>query len=228
MNQETALIRQRMRTPRAAAIAGIVFALLLITSYLLIWISIPANPLGAATDVVIHSKTISLAFNLLPFAGIAFLWFIAVVRDRLGELEDRFFATVFLGSGLLYVAMTFIAAAVAGGIIRILGGELEPLIRSGGYALGRLEINQIMQIYATKMAGVFMISTSTISLQTRIFPRWMAFLGYALALLLLLSVGTIQWTPLVFPVWVLLISLYILIENLHRQPGTAKSVGSPA
>jgi hypothetical protein len=228
MNQETALIRQRLRTPRAAAIAGIVFALLLIASYLLIWISIPANPLGAATDVVNHSKTISLAFNLLPFAGIAFLWFIAVVRDRLGELEDRFFATVFLGSGLLYIAMTFIAAAVAGGIIRILGGGSENLIQSGGYSLGRIEINQIMQIYATKMAGVFMISTSTISLQTQIFPRWTALLGFALALLLLLSVGTIQWTPLVFPLWVLLISLHILIENLRRQPETAKGVGSTA
>jgi hypothetical protein len=78
------------------------------------------------------------------------------------------------------------------------------------------------------MAGVFMISTSTISLQTRIFPRWTAFLGYALALLLLLSVGTIQWTPLVFPLWVLLISLHILIENLRRQPETAKGVGSAA
>jgi hypothetical protein len=217
-----------MRTPRAAAIAGIIFSLLLITCYLLIWISIPANPLGAATEVVNHSKAISLAFNLLPFAGITFLWFIAVVRDRLGELEDRFFATVFLGSGLLYIAMIFTAAAVAGGIVRILGSGSENLIQSGGYNLGRIEINQIMQIYATKMAGVFMISTSTISLQTQIFPRWMAFVGYALALLLLLSVGTIQWTPLVFPLWVLLISLHILIENLRRQPETAKGVGSTA
>jgi hypothetical protein len=157
MNQETALIHQRMRTPRAAAIAGIIFSLLLITSALLIWISILANPLGPAMDVVNHSKTISLALNLMPFAGIAFLWFIAVVRDRLGELEDRFFSTVFLGSGLLYIVMTFIGAGVAGGIVRILGSRSENLIQSGGYALGRMEINQIMLIYATKMAGVFMI-----------------------------------------------------------------------
>ena len=87
MNQEPALIRQRMRTPRAAAIAGIVFSLLFITSLLLIWISIPANPLGPATAVMNHLKTISFSLNLLPFAGIAFLWFIAVVRDRLGEQE---------------------------------------------------------------------------------------------------------------------------------------------
>ena len=110
MNQEPALIRQRMKTPHAAAIAGIIFSLLFITSLLLIWVSIPDNPLGPATEVISHLKTISFSLNLLPFAGIAFLWFIAVVRDRLGELEDRFFATVFLGSGLLFIAMVFSAA----------------------------------------------------------------------------------------------------------------------
>jgi hypothetical protein len=89
-------IRSRLRTPRAAAIAGILFSILLITSQLLVWISIPANVGEAASEVVSQSKRISLALNLLPFAGIAFLWFIGVVRDRLGALEDRFFATVFL------------------------------------------------------------------------------------------------------------------------------------
>ena len=50
---------------------------------------------------------------LAPFAGIMFLWFVAVVRDQIGEREDRFFATVFFGSGLLFVALLFAAAAVA-------------------------------------------------------------------------------------------------------------------
>src|SRR4029077_14179876 len=162
-----------------------------------------------------HSRTISLALNLLPFAGISFLWFIAVVRDRLGELEDRFFATVFLGSGLLYIAMMFVSAALAGGLIRVLGSGTENLIRSGAYALSRAEIYQATQVYGIKMAGVFMISTCTISLRTRIVPRWMVVLGYALALLLLLSIGTIEWIPLVFPAWIFLVSVHILIENLR-------------
>ncbi len=219
MNQEPASVRQRMRTPRAAAIAGIAFSLLFMTSLLLVWVSIPANPLGPATEVISHSKTISLSLNLMPFAGIAFLWFIAVVRDRLGELEDRFFATVFLGSGLLFIAMVFVMAAMAGGIMTVLGSGSENLIQSGAYALGRAEIAQIMHIYAMKMAGVFMITTSTIAIRTRSFPRWMALLGYALALVLLLSVGTIEWIPLVFPLWVLLISAYILAENLRGKDG---------
>jgi len=206
---------QAMKTPRAAAIAGIISSVLLTISQVLIRISIPSNPMGPALDVISHSKTISLALNLLPFAGISFLWFIAVVRDRLGELEDRFFATVFLGSGLLYIAMMFVSAALAGGLIRVLGSGTENLIRSGAYALSRAEIYQATQVYGIKMAGVFMISTCTISLRTRIVPRWMAVLGYALALLLLLSIGTIEWIPLVFPAWIFLVSLHILIENLR-------------
>jgi hypothetical protein len=206
---------QAMKTPRAAAIAGIVSSVLLTISQVLIRISIPSNPLGPALDVISHSKTISLALNLLPFAGISFLWFIAVVRDRLGALEDRFFATVFLGSGLLYIAMMFVSAALAGGLIRVLGSGTENLIRSGAYALSRAEIYQATQVYGIKMAGVFMISTCTISLRTRIVPRWMSVLGYALALLLLLSIGTIEWIPLVFPAWIFLVSVYILIENLR-------------
>jgi len=78
-----------------------------------------------------------------------------------------------------------------------------------------------MHIYAMKMARVFMITTSTISLRTRILPRWMAVLGYVLALVLLLSVGTIQWIPLFFPLWVLLISVYMLAQNLHGQSEAA-------
>ena len=72
----------------------------------------------------------------------------------------------------------------------------------------------MMNVYAMKMAGVFMISTCTLSIRTGIFPRWMAFLGYALALLLFLSIGYLYWVPPVFPLWVLLISGYILLANL--------------
>jgi hypothetical protein len=223
MNQETTLMPRRMRTPKAAAIAGIIFSVLLITIELLIKTSIPTNRPGPATDVLNHSKLISLALNLAPFAGIAFLWFIAVVRDRLGKHEDRFFATVFLGSGLLYIAMFFASAALAGGLIRALGSGAENLIQSGSYALSRAEIYQIMNIYGIKMAGVFMISTSTIAVPTRIIPRWIAFLGYPLALLLLLTVGTFVWTPLVFPLWVFVISICILIEKFGDQSETEQA-----
>ena len=212
VSQESNL-RNKLRTPRAAAVAGVLFSILLITSQLLIWVSIPANVGDAASEVIAQSKRISLALNMLPFAGIAFLWFIAVVRDRLGAMEDRFFATVFLGSGLLYIAMTFTSAALAGGLIRVLSSSPEILQQPGAYALSRAQIYQTMNIYGIKMAGVFMFSTSTILLRTGIVRRWIPLLGYALGVLLLLSIGIIVWVPLVFPVWVFLLSTVILLEN---------------
>jgi hypothetical protein len=215
MNQELALIDKSLKTPRAAAIAGIVFSVLSITGLLLIRTSIPADPLGSATEIVNHAKTISRALNLVPFAGIAFLWFIAVVRDHLGELEDRFFATVVLGSGLLYIAMFFASAALVAGLLTALSSGTESLIQSGAYAASRAQIYQMMNIYGIKVAGVFMISTSTISLRTGIVPRWMTYVGFALALLLLLTVGTIAWIAIVFPLWVLLMSVWILIEKFR-------------
>ena len=213
MDEETSGVYKRLRAPRAAAVAGILFSALLIASYTLVWASIPANPEAQDLDVIAHSKTISFALNLLPFAGIAFLWFIAVVRNRLGALEDRFFATVFLGSGLLYIAMIFTSAALAAGLIRVLINAPQLLTQPGAYALGRAQIFQTMNVYGIKMAGVFMFSTSTILLRTSIVPRWIAFLGYGLGAVLLLSIGIIRWIPLVFPIWVLLISVAILFEN---------------
>ena len=217
MNPPSPIVRSRLITPRAAAIAGILFSVLLITSLTLIRISVPANPLDAGDWLADRWKMVDLALNLLPFAGIAFLWFIGVVRDRLGEHEDRFFATVFLGSGLLFLAMLFASAAVAGGIISIYGSSPSMLISSGIYTFGRAVTYEIMNVYAMKMAGVFMISTCTLSLRTGITPRWMTYLGLVLALILLLSMGFFYWAPLVFPLWVLMISVHILRENLGKQ-----------
>jgi hypothetical protein len=227
VNRENA-IRNRLRTPKAAAIAGILFSVLLVTSQLLVWISIPANVGAAAFEVISQSKRISLALNLLPFAGIAFLWFIAVVRDRLGAMEDRFFATVFLGSGLLYIAMTFTSAALAGGLIRVLSSSPEILQQTGAYSLSRAQIYQTMNVYGIKMAGVFMFSTSTILLRTGIVRRWIPYLGYALGVVLLLSIGIIVWVPLVFPVWVFLVSAVILLENRARVATASGEAPTPA
>jgi hypothetical protein len=214
MENELSLTRAPIKAPRAGAIAGIIFSILLMLSMVLIRVSVPANPQDAGTWLAGGWKKVNLALHLLPFAGIAFLWFMGVLRDRMGSYEDRFFATVFLGSGLLFLAMLFTSAAVAGGLIMLSGVASGKLIESGLYAFGRIITYQIMNIYTMKMAGVFMISTSTLAIRIGIFPRWMAFLGYAMALFLILSLGYFFWAPLVFPVWVLLISIYILMANL--------------
>ncbi len=216
MNQNIRLTNQRMTTPPAAAIAGILFSLLMITSLVLLRISVPENLQQVGNMVGKNSNSIVLALNLLPFSGIAFLWFIGVVRDRIGEAEDRFFASVFLGSGLLFLAMMFASAAIAGGIINLFAAFPGQQISTNVYVFGRALTYEIMNVYAMKMAGVFMISTCTLSLRTGILPRWMTIVGYVLALFLILSLGFFYWAPLLFPLWVLMISIYILRENLIK------------
>jgi hypothetical protein len=223
MQQEVDSTRRRLTTPRAAAVAGILFSVLLIISLVLVRLSIPADPQDAGAWLEGSWRNVRLALNLLPFSGVAFLWFIGVVRDRLGEHEDRLFATVFLGSGLLFLAMIFASAAAAGGIVTAYGTAPSQLLESGAYGYGRAMTYELTNTYAIKMAGVFMISSCTLFLRLKLAPRWMVLLGYALALLLLLSIGFVSWISLVFPLWTLLISVYILIENFRRKAAPVAS-----
>jgi hypothetical protein len=171
--EQVTLTRPELTTPRAAAVAGIIFAVLLSTGYVLIRLSIPADPADGGAWLKDSASSIAFALSLVPFAGIAFLWFIGVVRDRLGHLEDQFFSTVFLGSGLLYLAMTFVAAALAASLLA--GYALEPteIFESGVYTFARLVMHRISNVYAVRMAGVFMISLGTIWFRTRLMPRWL-------------------------------------------------------
>jgi len=207
--------RTRLRAPRAAAIAGIVFSLLLITSLLLLRRSVPAVPSEAGEWLRERSDTVSVAVDLVPFAGIAFLWFIGVLRDRLGDHEDRFFATVFMGSGLLFLAMLFAAAAFVGGIVTAYGIEFDRLPGSATFTVARAVAYKIMNVYAVRMAAVFTIATCTLAIRTGFVSRWIAFIGYAAALALLFAGRHIDWIVLVFPLWVLLLSLHILVGNFE-------------
>ena len=226
MKQQVALTRQALKTPRAAAFAGIIFSVLFTISIVLIRLALPEELSGTNTAAWLqgNTATVSLALTLVPFAGIAFLWFMGVVRDRLGTLEDQFFSTVFFGSGLLFLAMIFASAAVAGGILASYAIAADTLTKSGVIIVGRAIMYTITNVYAIRMAGVFMISLGTIWIRTRVMPRLFVFLTYALALLLLVSSNLTLWLILVFPAWVLVVSMFILIVSLRGEQGEAKGV----
>src|SRR3954467_6784661 len=218
MSEDTARTPARLNTPKAAAIAGIVFSVLLIAIFWLLRRSVPSDPLDSGAWIGTESGTVTLALNLVPFAGVAFLWFIGVLRDRLGQQEDRFFATVFFGSAFLFFALLFAAAAMAGAVM-LLASSARPdqLTNSPAFHLSRATVYIIVNAYAIKMAGVFMISTSTVVIRTGIAPRWIAILGFVLACILLIGSYYLSWSIAVLPTWVLLLSIYILIHNLGRQ-----------
>jgi hypothetical protein len=212
-----------LRTPRAAAVAGILFSVLLGLALVLIIVSAPSDPAKAGAWLADPARrtTVAVALNLVPFAGIAFLWFIGVVRDRIGQLEDRFFGSVFLGSGLLFVAMLFAGAAFAGGLIAEVAAGSTAAPGPDTLAVGRQVTTLLLRVYAMRMAAVFTLSTATITLRTRVVPRWIGMLGIAVAVVLLVSVGLTVWVELLFPAWILLLSVDILRTGLRRSPAAA-------
>jgi hypothetical protein len=208
-----AITSAALKTPRAAAVAGILFALLYGASLVLIRLSVPGDLSAESGWLATNGSRVALALNMAPFSGIAFLWFIGVIRDRIGNLEDRFFGSVFFGSGLLFLAISFAAAAVAGGLVTAYTIDPQAIVQSGVYTYGRSVMYVFMNTYAIRMAGVFMISFATIALRTAVLSRAWAIATYAVALVLLLSIGYTLWVTLVFPAWVLAVSVIFLITK---------------
>lgn len=210
------LTRARMKTPRAAAVAGILFSVLFIISLWLLRLSIPSDPTEVGAWLETSAERVTIALNLIPFIGVAFMWFLGVMRDRLGAMEDKLFATVFLGSGLMFLGMTFVAASAVAASILAYNAAPNDMFRASAFAFARAFTYDIMHIYAFKMAAVFMMTTSTLAIWTKITARWIPILGYAAAAFILVGSGYVDWALFVFPLWVLLVSIYILIDNLRK------------
>jgi hypothetical protein len=217
MNRPPTESQRVAQLPRAVAVSGIIFSVLYIVSLVLLRLAVPADPKepGAWLMDPASRSRVRIALNLVPFTGITFLWFMAVLRNRIGLLEDKFFSTVFFGSGLLFVAMLFAAVAVSRGLLDTFetGGTVSD--QSDAYRVGRGMAHALMNTFGMRMAAVFIFVTSTIGLRTGILTHWLSFVGFAIGLLLLLIITDLAWIALLFPLWVLLVSTYILTTEIH-------------
>ena len=190
---------------------------------ILIRTKMPESVAGSEEWLNSRRGGIATAAVLMPFAGISFLWFIGVVRDGFGSYEDRFFSTVFLGSGLLFLAMMFVAMSVAGGLV----ATQNALINAGAHVemidLSKMMVLSASKTYATRMAAVFMMSLATIWLRTGLMPRWLVVLSYVVAVAQLVAGDLSMWVTMAFPVWVLVVSGLLLarsglFEELRDRP----------
>jgi hypothetical protein len=201
-------------------VAGVLFALLFGATLILIRVKMPEG-VGDSTEWLDSERGgILTATKLMPFAGIAFLWFIGVVRDGFGRYEDRFFASVFLGSGLLFLAMMFVSTAVAAALVASNSGVIDPPAHVEVIAFGKMIVVAAARTYAIRMAAVFMISLATIWLKTGLMPRWLVVVSYLVAVALLIASDVSMWLTLAFPIWVLVVSGLILIRSgfIDEQP----------
>jgi hypothetical protein len=216
MNRAT--VMHAIRQPQSAAIAGLVFGGILATVILLLHSAAPVLVEDSShwIDDAAKRDAVNTALNLIPFAGIAFLWFIAVIRAQLGSREDRFFETVFLGSGLLFIALLFVAAAVLKGVL--VATEAGVMLPDGVLASSWTFAAALLRVFGARMAAVFTISVATTGVRLGTIPRWLAIPGYLTGALLLLTPPMPSLMQLLFPLWVIVLSLYILVAR--RVPMT--------
>jgi hypothetical protein len=214
-----------LRAPWAASVAGLLFALLF-TGFVVLVRSTPVTSAGDVELVRIFATGGDLPLfiggtYLAPFAGVMFLWFIAVIRDQVGEREDKFFGTVFFGSGLLFIALEFVAAAVISSVtvgVRFFDNPAPTATQVGtARALGYT----FLFMFSTRAAAVCVISIATLGLRSRTFPRWFALTGYLLGLALFIVVAIWDWIMLALPAWVAVVSLFILRRERARTRSAA-------
>ncbi|MFF9768778.1 hypothetical protein ACIGXF_27985 [Streptomyces sp. NPDC053086] len=215
--------QEALEQPRAAGLAGVVFALLLAAAIVLVRLGIPegadADTGQAFTDSG-RRDALRAALALVPFAGIFFLWFIGAVRAHVGAAEDKFLATVLLGSGLVFTA-TMLGAAAAASAVLAVSHPVGTVPAPASWNFGRHFAYTLMTEYAMRMAAVFVSSMSVIGHRLGILPRWLTIVGFLTALTLLFVSSNVPWAELVFPAWSLLLSVHILAVSRRGRPRAA-------
>ncbi len=204
----------RLETPRGAGIAGLAFSALFVVAVLALRVR-PASGSSAQeiADFYLEQqegRVALIGLYVVPFAGIAFLWFVAAIRSHLGAQEDRFFATVMLGSGILFVAMLFAASAAAGALVAGVKFLDQPAPSSDTVVLARAIGFAFLFVFGVRVAAVFMLVASTIGLRTGLLPRWLVGAGYVCGLVFLFTVAYVEMLALLFPAWVAAVSVVIL------------------
>jgi hypothetical protein len=222
----------RGRSIEAAAVAGFLFAVLSFVALLLLNSSPDLTTSDAELSAWYSDKgnrsSLTIGLSMSVFAAVSFLWFVAVIRKRVGEREDKFFSTVFLGSGILLTGVMLAgAAAQAGPAIAVDLADGKVPHTAAIAALNGLGTGFLL-IVLPRLQSVFMISTSTLTLRTGAFNRSLSYLGYVLALLMFFMPVVYQPLGLAFPVWVGILSAAMVYRRSDIIPRTQDAESSPS
>ncbi len=209
--------RKRRRSVESAAVAGVVYAVLTVIALILITrfpeLTLSDEDVTAWFDETDHKAVLVLGLNLAAVSAIAFLWFVAVIRRRLGDLEDRFLGTVFFGSAIVYVVIWLVSAAIlaapAVALTILETGAVDGATATLAWGFAAA----LVLVVAPRIQAVFVFTTSTIILRSAVLPRWLALFGYVVGVILLIVPLITQPTGVGFPVWVLVVSVTILLSR---------------
>jgi hypothetical protein len=229
-NVEQGNLGQRPETGRpgrsleAAAVAGMVYSVLAVAGLILLS-RIP--DLGMSDEEMTrwfndsgHQREAILGLNLMSISAIAFLWFVAVIRRRLGDREDRFFGTVFFGSSIAFVGVWLVAAAAIAGPAIVLNLFEDASVSAASESLAVGIGAALMLVIAPRLQAVFVITVSNVILRSGFLPRWLASVGFVTGIVLTVMPFVAQPIGLAFPAWVFLVSIVILLTGPGRSHGS--------
>lgn len=206
-----------LRTARSVAIAGIIFAVTLTATLYLFRSAFPFDA-SLTTSQVPSAEDISrgrVALILMPYVGISFLWFMGSLNYSIGHADTRLFTTVFVASGILFVAVCFVAGAVGAAELSALEGGVDT--SQGGRYIPGMTVNVLLINYAARMAAVFCLAISAFGRLRRLLPAWLSWLGTATGIFLLLVPFGVPHVQFVFPAWVAILSVYLFVANPGAQ-----------
>jgi len=212
------------RGSRVAA-AGFVFAAL----FLLGWLLVRGAPavdasdqdlLGYYADPDASRGSLVAGLYIIPGAGIAFIWFMAALRDRYLQRamrENTILSTAHVVAGVLVVSSLFILAAVELAAVWLGQSTASQSPVQGIRTLLALG-EACSSIMALRAAAVFVAVSASRAVRSGVFPRAFGPASVLLAVVLLLVPQAFSWAILLFPAWVAVASALILV-NLRGREG---------
>lgn len=215
-------LASRVRSIEAAAVAGLVFAV--VDTIALTLLNSAPTPSASDSEITAwysdsaNRALLATGLALSVVAAVAFLWFVAVIRRRVGDREDRFFATVFLGSGILLTGVMLVGAAASTSsavTVELGGGRLpDASVVASLTGLG----TTLLLLVLVRIQAVFVVSTSTLALRSNAFSRWLSYLGYAIAVAMFFVPLLTEPLGLAFPIWVGILSTALFIRKADIIP----------
>ena len=213
---------QRLATSiEVAAVAGIVCAICWSLSLRGL---LARPPVGAGRDEVArfyesHHTRVAFLLALMVIGTVAYLWFIGVVRSRLGQREHRLVGSVFLGASILLTGLVLLGAATLAApsiLVDVGGGRPDP----GAVSLLRAESAVVLSVFAPRVATLVMFSTATLGRIAGAFPGWLVIISYIVGIAEFVNVTISEPTLYVFPAWIAVVSAVLLVrrQELPTRP----------
>ncbi len=212
--------RSRLASAESAAVAGLLCALGWAVGLrgLLESPGISADSLEISTFYAIPDagRNTLILLQLMVFATIAFLWFIGVIRNRLGDSEPKLFGTAFLGGAVLAAVILLVgSAALAAPAVLLRVGGVTP--DPGAASISRAMAVVLLSVIAPRAATLVILSTATLGRTTGALPAWLVWLSYAIGIIEFVNVTVSEPTIYAFPAWIALVSIVMLLRRPTRH-----------